>query len=82
MMPSMSIQAHSAVAPSPVRTNEAVSEGGATRQIRSVEDVLQVGQEVDVVCTGRDAKGHLMVSRKALLSPASGGAAAKAASSA
>lgn len=58
------------------------SDAGAARQIRSVEDVLQVGQEVDVVCTGRDAKGHLMVSRKALLSPPSGGAAARAASSA
>ena len=58
------------------------SDGGAVRQVRSVEDVLQVGQEVDVVCTGRDAKGHLMVSRKALLGPPSGGAAAKAASGA
>ena len=58
------------------------SDAGAARQIRAVEDVLQVGQEVDVVCTGRDAKGHLMVSRKALLSPPSGSAAARAASSA
>ena len=58
------------------------SDAGAARQIRSVEDVLQVGQEVDVVCTGRDAMGHLMISRKALLSPPSGGAAARAASSA
>ena len=37
-------------------------------QVRSVEDVLSVGQEVEVLCRGRNARGHLDVSRKALMS--------------
>lgn len=36
-------------------------------RIRSVEDALSVGEEVEVLCLGRDARGNIKVSRKALL---------------
>lgn len=39
----------------------------ATERIRSVEDVLSMGQEVDVEFVGRDNRGGLRVSRKAVL---------------
>ena len=35
-----------------------------------MEEELEEGQELDVVCKGRDARGHVKVSRKALLDPA------------
>ena len=38
-----------------------------TTRIRAVEDVLSVGQELEVLCMGRDAKGNVKLSRKALL---------------
>ena len=40
-----------------------------------MEDELEEGQEVEVVCTGRDARGHVKVSRKALLAPPGSSAA-------
>ena len=36
-------------------------------QVKSVEDVLAEGDELSVVCLGRDARGHVKVSRRALL---------------
>ena len=36
-------------------------------QIRSVEDVLSLGQSVEVLFLGRDPRGHVRLSRKALL---------------
>jgi hypothetical protein len=35
--------------------------------VRSVEEELSEGQELEVLCNGRDARGHVKVSRKALL---------------
>jgi hypothetical protein len=35
-------------------------------QVRSVEDVLEVGQMVQVLCLGRDNRGFVKVSMKAL----------------
>lgn len=37
--------------------------------MRSVEDELEEGEELEVMCQGRDARGHVKVSRKALLAP-------------
>ena len=36
-------------------------------QVRAVEDEVVEGQELEVMCKGRDARGHVKVSRKALL---------------
>ena len=36
-------------------------------RVRSIEEALQVGQELEVLCLGRDQKGHIKLSRKALL---------------
>ena len=36
-------------------------------QVRSVEEVLEVGQELEVLCLGRDGRGFIRVSRRALL---------------
>ena len=36
--------------------------------MKSVEDILSEGDELDVKCLGRDARGHVKVSRRALLS--------------
>jgi predicted RNA-binding protein with RPS1 domain len=36
-------------------------------RIKEVKDVLAVGQEFDVMCMGRDTKGIIELSRKALL---------------
>ncbi|KAK9811328.1 hypothetical protein WJX72_001896 [[Myrmecia] bisecta] len=36
-------------------------------KVQSVQDVLQVGQQLEVVCQGRDARGNIKISRKALL---------------
>ena len=38
-------------------------------QVRSVEEVLEVGQELEVLCLGRDGRGFIRVSRRALLEP-------------
>ena len=43
-----------------------ISEISAER-VRSIEEVLQVGQELEVLCLGRDQKGHIKLSRKALV---------------
>ena len=39
----------------------------AVLQVKSVEDVLAEGDELDVMCLGRDSRGHVKVSRRALL---------------
>ena len=39
-------------------------------QVKSVEDVLAEGDVVNVMCIGRDARGHVKVSRRALLANA------------
>ncbi|CAK0784195.1 hypothetical protein CVIRNUC_007399 [Coccomyxa viridis] len=36
-------------------------------RVKSVEDVLAEGDELDVMCLGRDSRGHVKVSRRALL---------------
>ena len=36
-------------------------------QVKSVEDILAEGDELDVMCLGRDSRGHVKVSRRALL---------------
>lgn len=36
-------------------------------QVKSVEGVLAEGDELDVMCLGRDGRGHVKVSRRALL---------------
>jgi predicted RNA-binding protein with RPS1 domain len=38
-------------------------------QIRAVSEVLKVGEELDVLCLGRDQRGNIRISRKALLPP-------------
>ena len=40
-------------------------------QVKSVEDILAEGDVVNVMCIGRDARGHVKVSRRALLANAS-----------
>lgn len=35
--------------------------------MRSVEDELAVGQTIEVMCLGQDARGHVRLSRKAVL---------------
>jgi polyribonucleotide nucleotidyltransferase len=39
----------------------------APHRVRSVGEELAVGQEVEVMCLGRDARGQLKLSRKAVL---------------
>ncbi len=39
----------------------------ALTKVRSVEDAVSVGQVLDVVCTGRDTRGNIKISKKALL---------------
>ena len=39
----------------------------AHERIKEVSDVLSVGQEFDVMCMGRDTKGIIQLSRKAVL---------------
>eukprot|EP00887_Chlorella_sp_A99_P006254 scaffold3.g6254.t1 len=58
-----------------------ISELAATR-VRAVEDVLAVGQSLEVLCIGRDARGNVKLSRKALLARRRGEAAAAAAAAA
>lgn len=41
-------------------------------QVRSVEDELEEEEVLDVLCQGRDSRGHVKVSRKALLAPPEG----------
>ena len=36
-------------------------------QVKSVEDILAEGDVVNVMCIGRDPRGHVKVSRRALL---------------
>ena len=43
----------------------------AMLQVKSVEDILAEGDVVNVMCIGRDARGHVKVSRRALLANAS-----------
>ncbi len=50
-------------------------------QVRSVEDELEEGEELQVLCQGRDSRGHVKVSRKALLPPPAGSGAPTASSS-
>jgi polyribonucleotide nucleotidyltransferase len=54
----------------------------APHKIRAVEDVLEVGQEVEVLCLGRDAKGNVRVSRRAALARSAAAAAGAAAAAA
>ena len=39
----------------------------APTKIRSIDDVVSVGDSVEVLCLGRDARGNIKISRKALL---------------
>ena len=36
-------------------------------QVKSVEDILAEGDQLDVMCLGRDSRGHVKGSRRALL---------------
>lgn len=49
-----------------VRTLLHISELSQQR-VRSVEDVVSLGDTFEVLCLGRDARGHIKISRKALL---------------
>ena len=44
-----------------------VHDCAAALQVKSVEDVLAEGDELDVMCLGRDSRGHVKVFRRALL---------------
>ncbi len=50
----------------------------APHRVRSVDEELSVGQEVEVMCLGRDARGQLKLSRKAVLQRGATRAAAAA----
>ncbi|EFN54220.1 hypothetical protein CHLNCDRAFT_36088 [Chlorella variabilis] len=52
--------------PSGLRALLHISEVSAQR-VRSIDDVLQIGQQVEVMCVGRDPKGQVKLSRKAVL---------------
>jgi polyribonucleotide nucleotidyltransferase len=39
----------------------------AHHRVKDIHEVAADGMELDVLCTGRDAKGQVMLSRKALL---------------
>ena len=54
------------LAPAGLRALVHISEV-ALQRVRSIEDALTVGQEVEVLCIGRDAKGQVKLSRKAVL---------------
>ncbi|KAL4458391.1 hypothetical protein ABPG75_013256 [Micractinium tetrahymenae] len=47
------------------------------QRLRSIDDALKVGQQVEVLCLGRDAKGQVKVSRKAVLAREAAQAGAK-----
>ena len=49
----------------------------APQRLRSIEDALREGQQVEVLCLGKDAKGHIKVSRKAVLARDAAQAGAK-----
>ncbi|CAL8469255.1 g8796 [Coccomyxa elongata] len=53
----------------------------AHHKVRSVEDELEEGEELQVLCQGRDSRGHVKVSRKALLPLPPGSGAPPASSS-
>ena len=40
-----------------------------TLQVRATEDELSVGQQLEVMCLGKDNRGHVRLSRKAVLPP-------------
>lgn len=66
------MQTHGSVANLPVHkwmmlTAMVVCNDGEVMQVKSVEDILAEGDEVNVKCLGRDARGHVKVSRRALL---------------
>ncbi len=42
-------------------------------QVRSVEEVVSEGDTVEVLVTGRDARGNVKLSRRALLAGGGGG---------
>lgn len=50
-----------------VRTLLHISELSQQR-VRSVEDVVSLGDTFEVLCLGRDARGHIKISRKAFCS--------------
>lgn len=47
------------------------------QRLRSIQDALREGEQVEVLCLGRDAKGQVKVSRKAVLAREAAQAGAK-----
>lgn len=52
--------------PSGLRALLHISDISAER-VRSIDDVVKMGQSLEVMCVGRDQKGQVRLSRKAVL---------------
>ncbi|KAL4429595.1 hypothetical protein ABPG77_008644 [Micractinium sp. CCAP 211/92] len=68
--------AHVTLEPSGARAWLHISEVSPQR-LRSIEDALREGQQVEVLCLGKDGRGQLRVSRKAVLAREAAQAGAK-----